>query len=57
MNENQQKPTQEDNNLLETGLGAAGGGVAGAAIGKTLGGIQGCDARSDRRCGSWWYSR
>ena len=41
MNENEQKLTQEDNNLLETGLGAAGGSVAGAAIGKTLGGNKG----------------
>ena len=41
MNENEQKPTQEDNNLLETGLGAAGGGVAGAAVGKALGGNKG----------------
>ena len=38
MNEHEQKQPQNDNNLLETGLGAAGGGVAGAAIGKTLGG-------------------
>ena len=40
MNENEQKPPQ-DNNLLETGLGAAGGGVAGAAVGKALGGNKG----------------
>ena len=42
MNENEQdRSNQKDNNLLETGLGAAGGGVAGAAIGKTLGGNKG----------------
>ena len=45
MNQNEQSQninnSQDDNNLLETGLGAAGGGVAGAAIGKVLGGNKG----------------
>ena len=42
MNQNEQnKSTPNDNHLLETGLGAAGGGVAGAAIGKSVGGKTG----------------
>ena len=42
MNQNEQnKSTQKDSHLLETGLGAAGGGVAGAAIGKSVGGKTG----------------
>ena len=33
--------SQQPNHLLETGIGAAGGGVAGAAIGKLIGGKTG----------------
>ena len=45
MNQNKQSQnndnSKDDNNLLETRLGAAGGGIAGAAIGKVVGGNKG----------------
>ena len=41
MNDKQTSNQSEHNHPLETGIGAAGGGVAGAAIGKLIGGKTG----------------